>query len=615
MTRRLSRHAAADTLAPLGAAERCTLRLLARLPLLWVEALRKLSGHRGPATVYRELGRLRAMGLVGEVKASLQPGRWSALWYLSDLGLATIALEEQLGDTHPAPRNRRNRADLLALLPGLPHLVALYQLLTALAACGPGTPELLAWERPWRRRYLPVTAKTPATVELPAYAALSWDGQAAEYVLLPDLATFPLRAHRRTVSRLLAFRKALGRELPPLLIATRGHRRAAAWERMLREVCQARAEAPLLVHVACCDGLGTRSHELIALAHVSPLHAAGPAERPSARPLTETTLGGTSVRVVGAKPWPRLEPRTAGERLGLITLQMETGDREVLEIIGRHLFLPLDSLATVLGETSRRMMARLARLVTLGLVRRIGPEEVGKHATLQLSELTADGLALVAAQNGLSLPVAVRVNGLAGGGPGRPVGARRQLLRNLEHTLGADALFVSLSHGGHPESTLGRDDGLVEWRNAAACSRGRVRPDGYGIYRYQGELYGFFLEYDRGTMSGRDYRQKFTAYRDYLSSLRYEHDFDGFPTILVVTTNTAAEARIARAARDTGVEPVPRLSLLLTCAWRLEDARNPHGMLGPVWREPDADSGARRVWLRRPQSSMRGQGGAGWETL
>jgi hypothetical protein len=51
----------------------------------------------------------------------------------------------------------------------------------------------------------------------------------------------------------------------------------------------------------------------------------------------------------------------------------------------------------------------------------------------------------VAAQEGLSLATAVRVNGLAGGCPERPLGARRTLLRRLAHTVGADGVFVRLA--------------------------------------------------------------------------------------------------------------------------------------------------------------------------
>src|SRR5439155_2871913 len=99
-------------------------------------------------------------------------------------------------------------------------------------------------------------AKAPARVRVPAYAALSRDGRALEYLLLPDPAAFPLRGYRPTLARLLAFRR--DEHLPPLVVATRGHARAAAWERMLREACRARCEAPLVARVACMEDLEDR---------------------------------------------------------------------------------------------------------------------------------------------------------------------------------------------------------------------------------------------------------------------------------------------------------------------------------------------------------------------
>jgi hypothetical protein len=119
-------------------------------------------------------------------------------------------------------------------------------------------------------------------------------------------------------------------------------------------------------------------------------------------------------------------------------------------------------------------------------------------------------------------------------------------------------------------------------------------PSGYGSYRHAGRPYGFFLEYDRGTTSARDYLRKFAAYYAYWSSGRYALDYDGFPTILVVTSDNAAEDRIARAAVAAAVGRGPTLPLLLTCRWRIDDAHNGSGLLGPIWR--GLGSTERRCW-------------------
>src|SRR5207245_2408921 len=58
--------------------------------------------------------------------------------------------------------------------------------------------------------------------------------------------------------------------------------------------------------------------------------------------------------------------------------------------------------------------------------------------------------------------------------------ARRRFLRHLHHTLGANAFFVDLAAAAMQVTSRGGDDELLEWRSAAACARGRFRPDGYG---------------------------------------------------------------------------------------------------------------------------------------
>jgi hypothetical protein len=146
---------------------------------------------------------------------------------------------------------------------------------------------------------------------------------------------------------------------------------------------------------------------------------------------------------------------------------------------------------------------------------------------------------------------------------------------------------------------------LIEWRNAAACARRTLRPDGYGIVRCKGHLEGFFVEYDRGTMRVSGYLKKLSAYHDYLASGRYQQDYVGFPTILVVAANNAAEERIVQAARAACVGRAHSLPLLLTCEWRIRNERNTLGALGRIWRHPDADFSGRQMWSPTIEIAMR----------
>jgi|GEM_PF-1143620 len=584
--------------------DRRTLLLLARLPFVYAKVIEQLAGLRGGASVYRGLERLQGAGLVATIQPPWRQGCAPRLNYLTDLGIATVAVDQRREPEHLARRNRLRGSDLLALLPGLPRLVAVYELLGALAAARPGRPDLLAWERPWRRRYQRPTAKAPVAVELPAYAALAWEGAAGAYLLLPDLGRVPLRPYRASLDHLLALRAVQGAGFPALVVAAGDRGRAAAWRDLIEEVRQARREAPLAACVATWDELRAGCEALASLGSQGPLPGERLIQQIRLRPLRARHPAGILPELVGdvlATP----EPSSAVDSLGRVALGLGAADRALLDLVGSHPFLTVEYLAQMLGWDLMWARDLRNRLIGLGLMRLVEAWEVGAEAAAsELVELTAEGLALLAAQHGLSLDRAVGHLGLAGGGPAQPIGTRCRLLVNLAHTLGADALFVSLACTARKLVALGSDDALVEWRNANACSRGHLRPDGYGLYRHAGQLYGFFLEYDRGTMSARDHLAKFAAYYDYLASRRFERDYQGFPTVLVVAPDNSAEERIARAVRAAAVGRGETLPLLLTSEWRLAHTRNPYGLLGPVWREPDAAFRDRRRWQLTPEGLL-----------
>jgi Replication-relaxation len=252
----------------------------------------------------------------------------------------------------------------------------------------------------------------------------------------------------------------------------------------------------------------------------------------------------------------------------------------------------VDTLGAVVDRDVSWVRRRRAALVSRGLMRvvladEVSPAELGER---ELLELTRAGLEVVAAHLGLSVGVAVRQHGLAGGAPDHPVGARAALLGHLDHTLGADAFMASLGRAaaGHPAGGA-----LVEWRAAAVCAHGRCRPDGYGVLRLKHQQHGFFLEFDRGTMREDRLRAKFIGYHRYRASGHASRSFAGFPLLLIVTLDPGAEQRLARALRAADVEQGQPLSALLTTTSLLELSQC--GPLGAVWRTA-ANTARCRVW-------------------
>jgi hypothetical protein len=177
----------------------------------------------------------------------------------------------------------------------------------------------------------------------------------------------------------------------------------------------------------------------------------------------------------------------------------------------------------------------------------------------------------------------------------------RPFLRQLAHTLGANAVFVAFVSAARRATDGGCGDALEEWRCAAACARGRFRPDGYGCYRRHRSRFGFFLEFDRGTEKPGEYAAKLAAYYRYRDSAEAKREYDGFPTLLVVTTRAAAEDRFAYQAYVVQQRHCTApLSVFLTTTSRIQACRD--GVLGPIWRSPAAPwalEPARVCWLPR----------------
>ncbi len=413
--------------------------------------------------------------------------------------------------------------------------------------------------------------------------------------------TIPLRLQQATLARLLLLRRSQDGHLPPLIIATTDRERMRAWERLLHDLVRAHREASLASRVVRWDDLSRGLTDL-------PVQANELAEADLIRsaplpPFITRRPASPLPRVVGDEL--AIPARSATESLGRTALVVTPADYRLLEVIGFHPYLTANQLSDVLRSGMAPVRRRLNRLLGLDLIRHPGTDEIGEDASEELVELTARGLHVVAARLGLSLAVAVRELGLVGGGPDAHFGSRRKLLSTLAHTRGADDIFVHLYRQARARAAVGCDEAMVEWQNAAACSRRHLRPDGYGVYRRGSRYDGFFLEYDRGTMNARDYFEKFRAYYRYGITGRFERDYNSYPTILVVTSDNAAEERIARVAGAAAVGQPGKLPLLLTCRWRIDGATNSHGLLGPVWGEPEAAFNQRRFWVRQSSGYKR----------
>lgn len=232
-----------------------TLSIAAWLPFADAYLISDLVGVNGGASIYRSLARRREADLLASIRPPLYRGHVQDRYYLTDLGLATLALCNGAEVASLVNRLHLGGHHLLALLPHLEDLVSTYELLGALARSREGWSALLAWERPYRRRYYRPTAKHPASIKVTAYAALSWDSKPGAYFLIPDRGTFPLRLYRPLVDHLFGLQRDERQHLPLVVVATTHEGRRYAWRRLIEEVRLHRNDYPLPAVVACWDSL------------------------------------------------------------------------------------------------------------------------------------------------------------------------------------------------------------------------------------------------------------------------------------------------------------------------------------------------------------------------
>jgi len=568
------------------------LHLLARLPFISEQHVGPLIGLRSRSHVNRCLNRLLTPGLIAAVRPARRAGPNPRLYYLTARGVCALAQARGVKPSEIVRRNHLRPADLERRLVWLDLLQGCYRILAYLATAEPPPVRLLSWTFPWRYRFQPPTTKTPVTITLPARADLAWGSNKAAYLLLADLGA-PLDAHRATLARLFVLRDRARLPVPTLVIATAEPGRAPLWGQLLESVQQRRREAPLDVRVVTPSDLETRALPTRKArrgrksAVLSPLQTEQPL--PFSAPLSSDSVIGDL---------PSLGTAIAGgTALGRVALSVTPTDRTMLAFLARHPFHSTRDVATALGwQDEKWVQRRLNYLMARGLLGKLEMPTAG-DVTEPLLEVTRPGLILVGAWYGLSVRSAARWLGLVGGGSAQPVGPRQKLAKELAHTRGVDLLFLDLVRNARKVRAQGGDDALILWRNARECARGYLRPDGYGLYRQESQLYGFFLEYDRGTMGFAAYLEKFATYYRYFERGSYREHYTGFPTVLVVARDNAAEERIARATRLAAVGRGVKLPLLITCEWRIADPRNLSGLIGPIWREPGADRGDRRYWL------------------
>jgi len=153
----------------------------------------------------------------------------------------------------------------------------------------------------------------------------------------------------------------------------------------------------------------------------------------------------------------------------------------------------------------------------------------------------------------------------------------------LDHSLDLNDIRISFSFGlkNNPDMRLERwidDYDCTQEYRAPGLGKNitkKFRPDGYLRFYYQKNPFGFFLEYDRATMTLGRFTKKMDSYIEFQKLGYYRHRF-GLPEFRVLVI-TKTEVRLHNLKR--AVEAVDRSIFRFTTI----DQIRPNTLFAPIW--------------------------------
>ncbi|MDE2932281.1 MAG: replication-relaxation family protein [Chloroflexota bacterium] len=293
---------------------------------------------------------------------------------------------------------------------------------------------------------------------------------------------------------------------------------------------------------------------------------------PVERPLAWRSLPG---------PLPAGDGAERDERMLLALLKPI--EKRALDLVSDWPWITSPHLGALLGVKRSRLSEVLQRLGELGLVL---DDVVGGQRRVAVTDR---GLAFLSHRDRTSPGVARRRWSVAPLDPNEPLGWRnvsgrnsRQLLRTTEHTDAVHGFLATLATQAREQSVE-----VVQLDPPRRASRyfqhdGRlhsVQPDAFGALRRGGDVWPFFLEWERRAVRPVTMAARLAPYLRYYATRRPTDDHGAQPVVLVVFDDELAAnhfLRVARGEMGTGRVEVP---LWVTYGRVLEQ----EGALGQAW--------------------------------
>jgi predicted transcriptional regulator len=585
------------------------------------------------ATVYRHMHVLEARGLVDSVLPKT-PGTGKRLYHLSNLGLHLLARHVKRPARTLAQSWQADEAGLLRLLPRLPTLLVLQDVVNGLvdyvadAMTTKGRrPKLVRWN--WQRD---VTHRFQYREQRMRFFA---DGlialcirpqQSGSRVLDQWFGLFMLstelddeRLMRLRLERLLCWRESperwpLYQHMLPVLILANSPRQRDHWQQAVEATALKLRLEPLAGAIACLPLgestlanpwlLNWRTFATEMPCHLQELFKPVPRsaflsslglEESEEEVYDNDALSSATVDAVTSGASARLSRLIVGclaKRAAHVT-QEDLEEREVISLLGllltpcqwsivrlllEHPLLSDEDLAAFLDLQRRSVRCALYELHQLGCLESV-VAEIGNRW-----HVCERGLRLIAAANHIHISSIATVPDNETNMETSTITQRGEawFLQHIQHTAGIYGFFASVAHAAGKET--GHD--LCWWETGAMCERRyrvgeqwyNFRPDALAEYRIGSQHVRFWLEWGRGTMNVRDLSIKFTAYEHFVTSREWAREEARVPRLVCVVPDIAQEKRVRRVAHTR----LAHTSGFVVCT-TTEVLLNEHGPLAPIW--------------------------------
>jgi predicted transcriptional regulator len=587
------------------------------------------------ATVYRHLDKLQEQRLLERVLAKT-PGEGKQLYSLSNLGVHVLATHLQTPAETLAHEWKADEAGLLRLLPRLPSLIALQDVVNGLvihAADALTTqghrPHLVRWT--WQRDLTHQFLYRERALHLFADAALAlcirtqlpdkpsidqWYG-----LLFLSTALDDERLMRQRLERLLCWRESPERwsyyqhMLPVLILATSARQRDH-WQRACDMLAlKLRLDPPIgaiiclpLPEAAHANPWRSGWHTLSTKqsCHIQDLlqplprnafpssfrldedaeqlersnegsaqDAPSPPTVASSSPrLSRIIIGNLEQRMAHIAQWEQL----GHLQQALVGLRLTSTEWNILYMLLAHPFLADTELAIFLHMQQSSIRSSLYELHRLNCCETI-PTEVGRRW-----HLCEPAFRLLAAANHLHVRNIAELPDAAEEAQDTHLVRRGEgwFRKHMPHTAGIYGFFAMLAQAACQTA----EHELCWWETGALCERRyqvneqwyNLRPDALAAYRVGQRHVQFWFEWDRGTMNVRDLSIKFTSYAHYIASREWARDRSPLPLLVCVTPTIAQESRLVRVAQMK-LEEITGFALWTTTADQLVR----YGPLAPIW--------------------------------